>query len=234
MEWHFGPDEDFGSDIWGYGYDTGTADRPGFGTETSAFRGTTPGDFPEPGYHVSGIPGGNSYRAKNHGGRVTDKAKLGYKNETVSEGWENKVVGILENADVSSIAQYERQTSMQQRDAVRAGSQNPNTGTASEYSAPIGSERITRHQRIKPWSGGQRHYDMFPFQADQLVRPFLNRQAGTGYAEWMAANEAWNYQVPPMQRQPVPDPHAGVEIPAPGNVYQEESANVLSWVNVWY
>ena len=234
LEWHFGPDEDYGSDIWGYGYDTGTADRPNLGTETQDFRGTTPGDYPSPGYHQGGIPGGNSYRAKNHGGRVTDKAKLGYKNETVTEGWRNKTVDGVEDSETSNVAQYERQTSMQQRDQVRAGSQNPNSGTASEYKAPIGSWRPTWGQRQKPWSGGQRHYDMFPFQADQLVRPFLNRQAGTGYREWLAANEAYNYQVHPLQRQPVPDPYAGVPVPQYGNVFEEESYPVQSWVNVWY
>jgi hypothetical protein len=227
-------DEDFASALWGYGPQTGTSDRPAIPAATEDFRGHTNDDFPSPGYHQAGLPGGTNIRAEAHGQHVSANAKLGDKEETVGEGWENKETGTLENAVVSDPSQYERQTSMQQRDQTRAGSQNPNTGTASEHSAPIGSWRPTWNQRIKPWSGGRRHYDMEPKEQNDRIRPFWYRSAGTGYVEYMGANEARNYMTEPMQRQPVPDPYAGVPVPQAGNVYVEESYPVQDYVNVWY
>jgi hypothetical protein len=171
-------------------------------------------------------------RAQNHGATANESLKLGDKNETVGEGWENKIVGAAEDSVVSSPEQYERQTSMQQRDKVREGSQNPNSGTASEQLAPIGSWRPTWPQRIKPWSGFRRHYDMFPRQQNQVIRPFWYRNAGTGYPEWLGPNAQRMQE--PLQRQPVPDPNAGVLVPSSGNVYQEESYPVQDYVNVWW
>jgi hypothetical protein len=226
-------DQDYAnSEIWGYGDQTGTADRPGLGTPTQDFRNNVPDNWPAA-LIPRGLPGGTTIRAENKGASDGDDAKLGDKEETVGEGWENKQVGDVTNAKVSDPIQYEMQTSMTQRDKVREGSQRGD-GSASEYSAPIGSWRPTWGQRLKPWSGFRRHYDMFPYQADQINRAFLYRQSGTGYQEWMVANEAYNYQVSPLQRQPVPDPNAGFAVPDPGNVYQEESADVSNWVNVWY
>jgi hypothetical protein len=226
-------DQDYAnSEMWGYGEQTGTADRPSWGQSTEELRNTVPDEWPGA-PKMRGLPGGTEIRAINKGATDLDSAKLGDKEETVGEGWENKQVGSVTNAKVSDPSQYEMQTSMTQRDKVREGSQRGD-GSASEYSAPIGSWRPTWGQRIKPWSGFRRHYDMFPFQAEQINRPFLSRQSGTGYAEWMKANEAYNYQVSPLQRQPVPDPYAGFQVPDSGNVYQEESGDVSNWVNVWY
>jgi len=230
-DWDYVDEEFADTATWGYGEQTGTAERPGLGANTEEFRNTAD-DFPAA-MVARGLPGGSEIRAENKGGRSTSDAKLGDKEETVGEGWVNKETAGVDNAKVSDPSQYEMQTSMTQRDKVREGSQ-AQPGRASEYLAPIRSWRPTWGQRIKPWSGFRRHYDMFPFQADQIDRPFLLRQAGTGHVEWMASNEAFNYQVPPMQRQPVPDPYAGVPVPAPGNVYQEESYPVSDWVNVWY
>jgi hypothetical protein len=228
-------DEDFADTAnWGYGVQTGTSDRPGEGTPTQDFRGNVPNKWPSALTAFMNVTtGGQVIRAENHGATNMTAAKLGDKEETVGEGWVNKEVDGVNNAKPSAVEQYERQTSMQQRDQVRAGSQR-NGGSASEYNAPIGSERPTWGVRIKPWSGGRRHYDMFPYQADEITRPFLNRQAGTGRVEWLGPNEAFNYQVLPLQRQPVADPYSGAPSPAPGNVYQEESSNVNSWVDVWY
>jgi len=222
-------DEDYSSALWGYGQPTGTAERPGMDVSTESARATS--DLP-PIDQDKPQPGGNDFREQ--GTPIDGIAKLGYKEETVSEGWLNKAVGGVIDAQTSAPEQYEMQTSMTQRDKVREGSQNPNTGTASEYMAPIGSWRPTWGIREKPWSGGRRHYDMTPRVADMIIRPFLNRRAGTGDVGWMNANEATQYQRSPLQRQPVPDPYAGVPIIGSGNVYEEESADVSNWVNVWY
>jgi hypothetical protein len=232
QDWDYLDEEYANSPMWGYGEQTGTADRPGLDQSTEDLRGRVPDSWPSS-LIQRGLPGGTQIRAENKGATDLDGAKLGDKEETVGEGWENKATGEVVNAKVSDPAQYEMQTSMTQRDKVREGSQRGD-GSASEYSAPIGSWRPTWGQRKKPWSGFRRHFDMFPFQADQINRPFLMRQPGTGYQEWMVANEAFNYQVGPLQRQPVPDPYSGFTVPDPGNVYQEESSNVSNWVNAWY
>ena len=226
-------DEEYADPEWGYGSATATDQRMGWDADNTQARQKTPSAWPSPGYAPNGgVMGGLIRRIRIGDNRAINK--LGFKNETVSEGWENKEVGTVSNAETSDPAQYERQTSMQQRDQIRVGSQNPNTGTANEHTAEIGSWRPTWGKRIKPWSGGQRHYDMFPFQADTLLRGFTYRNAGTGYPDWMGANEAYNYQVDPLQRQPVPDPYGGNPVPAPGNVYEEESSDVSTWENAWW
>jgi hypothetical protein len=220
-------DEEFSSMTWGYGPQTGTSDRPGADVSTQQMRGFTMQGYPGMG-NDPGPPGGADLRSMEHGDFSGVSAKLGDKEETVGEGWVNKVTGGVIDATVSDPSQYEMQTSMVQRDKVREGSQ-AQAGRASEYTAPIGSWRPTWGNRIKPWSGGRRHWDMTPRRQDQIIRPFWYRQAGTGYRQWMAANEAFNYQVEPLQRSPVPDPYAGQE--TPGSVYTDESHN---WVDSWY
>ncbi|MGI0135328.1 MAG: hypothetical protein ACREBW_10275 [Candidatus Micrarchaeaceae archaeon] len=219
--------------LWGYGTDTGTSTRPRWGISSDVSRSTTgnhPGiDSTEGGYATSVNA---AFREKQIGDN-RDEAKLGFKEETVSEGWKNKTVGIVEDSNTSDPRQYEMQTSMTQRDKVRKGSQ-AQTSRASEYMAPIGSRRPTWGQRLKLWSGGQRHYDMQPKAQDLILRPFLYRNPGTGNLEWMQANEAFNYQLDPLQRQPVPDPNAGVMVPQSGNVYEQESSDNSQWVDVWY
>jgi len=228
-------DEEFASATWGYGESTGTADRPPLGTATQQFRGVGPDDaWPGAPMEPGLVPGGTWLRAENKGAAAGVTAKLGDKEETVGEGWQNKLTGMVENAATSDPSQYEMQTSMVQRDKVRQGSQNPNTGTASEQMAPIESYRPTWGMRIKPWSGGRRHYDMTPREQNMIIRPFWYRTAGTGYVEYMPQNQAFNYQVAPLTRMPVPDPYAGVPVPSSGDVYQEESYPVQDYVNVWY
>lgn len=224
--------EDFSSTVWGYGVQTGTADRPGLSGTTERTRGATTKDWPSAGPYQGGTPGGEKIRAQKHGEIAKLQAKLGDKEETVGEGWENKVVGDVEDARIPDDSQLIIQTSRIQRDKVRSGTQNPNSGTASEQMAPIGSWRPTWGQRIKPWSGGRRHYDMTPREQNEMIRPFWYRNAGTGYQEWLAANRQ-RHQVA-LQRQPVPDPYAGNLIPGAGNVYQEESYPVADYVNVWW
>lgn len=223
-------DEDFADALWGYGPETGTSEHPGLGSETPQFRGGS-GDFPPYGEYSGGLPGGTRLRATGDPG-IRNEAKLGEREETVSEGWINKATGFVWESETSSPEQYERQTSMAQLDLTREGSQR--SGSASEFTAPVPSYRPTWNQRIKYYSRGRRDYDMQPRRADEIIRPFLSRQAGTGVQEWMGANEAHQYQREPLQRQPVPDPFAGVPVPVTGDVYQEESSNVSTWVDVWY
>ena len=220
-------DEEYASMIWGYGPSTGTSDRPGSDVSTAQLRFDVPNNWPSMG-NVPGPPGGAMIRQESHGDFAGSVAKLGDKEETVSEGWVNKETGGVVDSTDSNPSTVYMQTSATQRDKVRAGSQRGG-GSASEYDAPIGSWRPTWGVRIKPWSGGRRHYDMTPRRQDILIRPFWYRSAGTGYRDWMAANEAFNYQVEPMQRSPIPDPYAGSTVP--NNVYTDESHN---WVDAWY
>lgn len=126
--------------------------------------------------------------------------------ETVSEGWLNKTTGAVENAHVSDDAQYTRQTSMQQV--------NPAPGRNNDKAVARGTDdarfnimtRLTG-KKIKSWSTGQRLQDMFPFQQDQINRPFWYRTAGTDDPSKMDPNEM--YVNLPIQREVPPDPYLG-------------------------
>jgi hypothetical protein len=76
----------------------------------------------------------------------------------------------------------------------------------------------------KVYSTGERLYDMFPYQQDEIRRPFRNRTAGVGPSEWMVTNE---YQIrTPVMRTPPPDPAQGVpEVQYPNDYgYQAEDS----------
>lgn len=166
---------------------------------------------------------GESFRSE-HPLATSTVAKASYQQETVTEGWENKDAGFVDNSTVSDISQYEMQTSMSQRDKTREGSQI--SGTASEYSAPVPSARPTWGQRLKPWSGGQRHYDMEPYQQEDFIRPFLFRNAGTGDPQWMQANDMYVSQ--PHERVPAPDPAVGTPEVSDVNDFTDETSWILS------
>lgn len=124
--------------------------------------------------------------------------------ETVSEGWLNKAKGTEDAAKVSSPAQYEMQTSMQQRVRSRNNRNAVDRATDAERT-DIPSRQVG--QKLKVYSGGERHYDMFPRQIDDIPRPFYYRTAGTGPDYYLEANE--QYRIFPMQRVPPPDPNPG-------------------------
>jgi hypothetical protein len=205
---------------WGYGSDTGTADRPDWGQghdQTARSLSDTAPDqnFPAWGPESSGlIPGGSVVRSRKHGGGQFDNpdandAKV-IPEDDVAQGWLNKEHSYIEDAETSDVSQYEMNTSMTQRDKVREGSQI--SGTASEYSAPVAS-RITG-MKLRQWGASpdlpghaQRHDDMFPKQQDLIVRPFWLRTAGTGNAENMKTNEL--YVSEPKQRTPPADAWQG-------------------------
>jgi hypothetical protein len=130
--------------------------------------------------------------------------------ETVSEGWENKARGKVADAKPSSPDQYEMQTSMQQRyrsrnnqHAVARSTDDPRTDISSRIAG----------QKLKVYSGQQRHYDMFPFQQDEIIRPFWYRTAGTGEYTDMIPNE--QMERTPIMRVPPMDPSIGIPASAP-------------------
>lgn len=132
--------------------------------------------------------------------------------ETVSEGWINKAATGFDMGEApddyvltSDPSQYEIQTSMTQRHkqmvndrAVARGTDEERTSIASRI-APM---------KLKVYSGEERHYDMFPYQIDDIPRPFYFRTAGTGPQEYMETNDQWIRT--PLQRTPPPDPSMGV------------------------
>lgn len=132
--------------------------------------------------------------------------------ETVNEGWINKAASGMDEGEIpdynvmpSSYAQYERNTSMQQRHkemdndrAVARCADDPRTPIPSRI-APM---------KLKIYSEGERNYDMFPYQMDDMPRPFSYRTFGTGPETYMETNEQWTRT--PLQRQPPPDPSQGI------------------------
>lgn len=131
--------------------------------------------------------------------------------ETVNQGWLNKPAsgmeeGIIPDDNVmpSDPAQYERNTSMQQRHQVLNNNRAMLRG-ADEERTSIPS-RIAP-MKLKVYSGEERHYDMFPYQIDDIPRPFRYRSAGTGPQGYLETNE--QQQRNAMQRTPPPDPSMG-------------------------
>jgi hypothetical protein len=126
--------------------------------------------------------------------------------ETVTEGWRNKETGAVEDANTSDPAQYERQTSMQQ---VNPAAGRNNGAAVRRGTDSVRFKIMTRltGQKIKPWSEGQRNADMFPYQQDDIPRPFRYRTAGTDDPDKMEPNAM--YQVSPVRREPPPDPWMG-------------------------
>lgn len=195
--------EDTSSVIYGYGTDTGTADSPRLGQEQ--FRGSA-GKFPHWGKYRAGAPGGTAIRAENHGAdpTYTDRDPM---IPVAAAGWDNKLTGDVNDAEVSNETQYVMDTSMVQRDKILSGSQR--SGSQSQYSAPIHS-RITG-MKIKPLTGdAQRHIDMEPREQSWFIRPWWNRSAGTGPVKNMKVNDA--YESTPLTRTPPPDPYQGVTL----------------------
>jgi hypothetical protein len=127
-----------------------------------------------------------------------------YPTETVSEGWLNKETSFVADANPSADEQIFVQTSMRQRYGTRDNRRAMRRGTDEER-ATIGSRVMPMIEKV--FSTGEREYDMFPYQQDEIRRPFSNRTAGLGPAEWMETNE---YSVmTPVIRTPPPDPAQG-------------------------
>lgn len=125
--------------------------------------------------------------------------------ETVNEGWLNKVTSFVADANPSADEQIFIQTSMRQRYLSK------DNGRA--VMRDTDDARHSVRSRVQPmvekvYSTGERSYDMFPFQIDEIRRPFRYRTAGVGRADWMEANE-YN-ALTPFQRTPPTDPALGV------------------------
>lgn len=193
---------------WGYTPEDVSAtpylrdDHPTWAEETSDFRGDTDR---QPPYNATGATK-TLFRSIFDGARKANyKAPDSWPNETVTEGWRNKPKGQPADARVSDPAQYEMQTSMSQRYVTRVNDHAVMRAT-DEPRATITSRVVG--QKLKVYSEGERHYDMFPYQQDSIPRAFWYRKAGTGAAKDMLPNEM--YVSDPIQRVPPPDPSMGV------------------------
>lgn len=197
-------------ELWGSNQETGTTDRPSWGDDTpdhmtrEKTQNSTADGFPPWGGSRKPGPAGRLIRSLRRGSEMIVAARV-LPNEDVAQGWINKDHGIAADSRPADDSQVFVQTSMIQRYKVREGSQR--SGSQSEYSAPIQS-RVTG-QKVKNWTrpDSARHWDMLPYEQEDFMRPFLSRQAGTGYREWNYPNEM--YVSPVLQREPSPDPELG-------------------------
>lgn len=206
--------EDSASQLWGYGVDTGTADRPSLGQSDD--RSEVTAHWPHWGRTKTGIPGGTKVRSLDHGAEATYTGKR-KPNGTVSEGWRNKVTSYVNDSDESDPSQLIVRTSDVQRDQTRAGSQMP-TGRANEYDAPIHSRIPGMKEKV--YSGGARHAEMEPKSQDLIIRPFWARSAGTGYKQWLQPNEM--YVSEPMTRAVPDNPYTGPTVTGTDYGYMDE------------
>jgi hypothetical protein len=210
------------SELYGYNQETGTSDRPGFETPSvrSSTQNVTHDPFPSWGGSRKSGPGGRFIRGLLRGATMIRSARV-LPNEDVAQGWTNKTHGIAADSRPADDTQVFMQTSMVQRYKVREGSQR--SGSQSDFSAPIES-RVTG-QKVKNWTtpASSRHWDMLPYEQVDYVRPFLSRQAGTGWREWALPNEM--YVSPVLQREPAPDPELG---PVAGVSYGDTLNQVTS------
>lgn len=132
--------------------------------------------------------------------------------ETVNEGWLNKAASGMGDGEIpddnvmpSAVAQYERNTSMQQRHKTTDNSRSVGRSTDDPRSSI--PSRIAP-MKLKVFSGEERHYDMFPYQMDDMPRAFTYRTAGTGPASYLLSNDQHNRQA--LQRTPPADPSQGI------------------------
>lgn len=124
--------------------------------------------------------------------------------ETVSEGWENKPKGSPADSEPADDSQVFIQTSEKQRYETRVNNAAVNRATDDARSS-IPSRVVG--QKLKVYSGQERHYDMYPFQQDDIIRPFWYRTAATGPEEYLDSNEM--FVATPLSRTPPPDAAVG-------------------------
>jgi hypothetical protein len=135
--------------------------------------------------------------------------------ETVSEGWQNKVTSFIADANPSADEQIFVQTSMRQRYNKKDNGRAVMRCT-DDARTPIDSRVMAMVEKV--YSEGERTYDMFPYQIDQIERPFRWRTAGVGRSDWMETNE-YN-ALTPVMRTPPTDPAQGIpEVPSDASDY---------------
>jgi hypothetical protein len=170
------------------------------------------------GGNVPTRPKGQWIRQRTRGNLVATQKMKVLPNEDVAQGWENKAHGIAADSRPADDSQVFMQTSDVQRYKTRSGSQR--SGSQSTFEAPIDS-RVTG-QKVKVYASSEsaRHWDMLPYEQEDFARPFLSRQAGTGYPQWMLVNE--QYISPAIQREPPADPQLGSVAGYDGNTTQSD------------
>lgn len=187
-------------------------DRPVWGVPTTASRATVNNDSYRPWNSTGWYK--NILRSIVTGpGNINTVGKFSYQipMETVNEGWINKPAsgmdeGEVADAEVSDPSQYIVQTSMVQRYKNQNNQRSQLRGTDDDRTA---IESRVAPMKLKIYSEGQRHYDMFPYQLDDMPRPFWYRRAGTGRVPDMAPNAM--VVISPIQRTVPPDPSLGPE-----------------------
>lgn len=183
-------------------------DFPAWTDRTEVTRGVNAHEYPPPTWMARpNGPSGKWFRSIYQVGMLKAASALtSYPTETVSEGWDNKLHGEVNDAEVSADGQYTRQTSMQQVD--------PPAGRNNDLAVQRGTDDA-RHNimtrltgmKVRPWSEGERLQDMFPYQQDLILRPWWWRRAGTGPEPWLKTNEF--SPTLPIQRNPPPEPYYG-------------------------
>jgi hypothetical protein len=201
--------------LWGYTLEdslyTGVQydDRPNWGEVSVQFRGNT--ENQPPWSAAGGVV--NQFRSLKDGAfrvfrsRTRSFGPVSYQvpSETVTEGWRNKPKGQPANSNPPANSQLIVQTSQVQRYETRTNAAAVRRNTDAPRSA-IQSRVVG--QRIKVYSGEERHYDMFPRQADpNMLRAFWYRTAGVGSPSDMIPNTM--YTINPVQRIPPPEPSQG-------------------------
>jgi hypothetical protein len=211
---HMGFDEGIiPSDLWGYQLEdslwTGVDydDRPVWTETAPAFRNRTDN---HPSWSAPGLIN-TAFRALRDGAHRTFRGapipgRISYQvpSETVSEGWLNKAHGMLGDATPSDDKQLIIQTSMTQRYQTRT---NEHAVARNTDDARAGISSLVTGQKVKEYSGGERHYDMAVREQDTINRPFWWRTAGTGRTDDMVPNTL--YTVQPIQRIPPGEPSQG-------------------------
>jgi hypothetical protein len=198
--------------LYGFGSQTGTADRDSWGMAgsdtraSSNHRGGMQNDYPGYGSGTAarngGPPAGTFIRSVNRGADIINNTKTQQPEGLLHEGY--KLTSYVEDAVDSDPAQLMMQTSEVQRDKTRYGSQSASRGTDDPRS-PIGS-RIPG-MRLPEYSGGYRHAEMEPKEQAMIIRPFYVRTAATGNPDWLDTNEMYVSQ--PRLREPVSEPGTG-------------------------
>jgi len=208
------PDALVGKELWGYTVEdsnyTGVEydGRPRWGDDAPEHRGS---GTQQPPVGSSGALV-NTFRAMADGAHRVFRSRSPYNgsiqyqipSETVSEGWLNKPHGTPGDAVPSDIQQLERQTSMQQRYQTRVNE----AAVIRNTDVPrTGINSLVTGQKVKEYSGGERHYDMLPKEQDVIPRPFWYRTAGTGEPADMIPNTM--YTIQPIERVPPAEPSIG-------------------------
>ena len=207
--WGYQPEDLAGLDSFAnpteavYGQPFVQDDWPDWGDTVTSTRRLPPRES----YHPWGSPGSVVTRLRSmFAGARTDGFRESNQlpTETVSEGWLNKARGEYADSEPADNTQVFITTSDVQRYQTRVNAASVLRGT-DDARSPIPSRLAG--QKIKYFSGEDRHYDMDPYQQDEILRPFRYRTAGVDQHEKMRPNEM--IVVSTLQRTPPPDPSTG-------------------------